>query len=409
MGCTGYGAQGTSRDYVISLEGTEDGRRGLATLRAFYITTSRAKEHVQIYSDGVGKWLEAVKSPEREVKTAHDALKPETQRQQAKAIWAMGQPAGKTAIGRTWIKHQGLSADGLNVKVIPATRRHPDPAVAVRLFDQNGKNAGLALVSLVASETGRLTQGETRMVATEGVQGAILQRSRSGETHIARSLEDALNVVREHPDDGVVWQTGETRPSASLVKLTHGSVIEDEYKVAAGIAALDKEIRIPELSAKPENMEELVLASLAQERAEAAALQEAIGQINPDKSNEEKKEMVIPTSLLRMPEEQPPYLPEINKNAPELPTDSDKLRIDVEGTTVNNDELSAVRKTRLEMDTLTVTDPQQLQERHAASRIAGDIAERDAVERARTMPDREPGRMPEHDEQTHIRNIQKER
>lgn len=406
---TGYGAQGTSRDYVISLEGTEDGRRGLATLRAFYITASRAKEHVQIYSDGVAKWMEAVKSPEREVKTAHDALKPETQRQQARAIWAMGQAVGKTAIGRTWIKHQGLAADALNVKVIPATRRHPEPAVAVRLFDQNGKNAGLALVSLVASETGRLTQGETRMVATEGVQGAILQRSRSGETHIARTLDDALTVVREHPQDGVVWQTGETRPSASLLKLTHGSVIEEEYKVAAGISALDQEIRIPDLSAKPENMEERVLASLAQERAEAAALQEAIGQINPDKSNEDKKEMAIPTSLLRMPEKEPPYLPEINKNAPELLTDSDKLRIDIEGTTVNNDELSALRKTRLEMDTLTVADPQQLQERHAASRIAGDIAERDAAERARTMPDREPGRMPEHDEHTHTRNIQKER
>lgn len=406
---TGYGAQGTSRDYVISLEGTEDGRRGLATLRAFYITASRAKEHVQIYSDGVAKWMEAVKSPEREVKTAHDALKPETQRQQARAIWAMGQAVGKTAIGRTWIKHQGLAADALNVKVIPATRRHPEPAVAVRLFDQNGKNAGLALVSLVASDNGRLTQGETRMVATEGVQGAILQRSRSGETHIARTLDDALTVVREHPQDGVVWQTGETRPSASLLKLTHGSVIEEEYKVAAGISALDQEIRIPDLSAKPENMEERVLASLAQERAEAAALQEAIGQINPDKSNEDKKEMAIPTSLLRMPEKEPPYLPEINKNAPELLTDSDKLRIDIEGTTVNNDELSALRKTRLEMDTLTVADPQQLQERHAASRIAGDIAERDAAERARTMPDREPGRMPEHDEHTHTRNIQKER
>ncbi|EJG2388475.1 conjugative transfer relaxase/helicase TraI [Kluyvera ascorbata] len=406
---TGYGAQGTSRDYVISLEGTEDGRRGLATLRAFYITASRAKEHVQIYSDGVGKWLEAVKSPEREIKTAHDALKPETQRQQAKAIWAMGQPAGKTAIGRTWIKHQGLSADALNVKVIPATRRHPEPAVAVRLFDQNGKNAGLALVSLVASESGRLTQGETRMVATEGVQGAILQRSRSGETHIARTLEDALDVVREHPKDGVVWQTGETRPSASLLKLTHGSVIEEEYKVAAGIAALDKEIRIPDLSAKPENMEERVLASLAQERAEAAALQEAIGQINPDKSNEEKKETAIPISLLRMPEEQQPYLPEINKNGPEQLINSDKLRIDVEGTTVNNDELRAARKAGLEMDTLTVTDSHHPQERHVATRVAGDIAERDAVERARTMPDREPGRMPEHDEQTHTRNIQKER
>ncbi|MFU0933939.1 conjugative transfer relaxase/helicase TraI domain-containing protein [Kluyvera cryocrescens] len=198
----------------------------------------------------MGKWLDAVKSPDREIKTAHDALKPETQRQQAKVIWAMGQPAGRTAIGRTWIKHQGLPADTLNVKIIPATRRHPEPAAAIRLFDQNGKNAGLALVSLIASSNGRLTQGETRMVATEGVQGAILQRSSSGETHVARSLEDALDAVRRHPKDGVVWQTGEVRPLASLLKLTRGTVIPNEEKVAAGIAGIETEIRIPDLTVK---------------------------------------------------------------------------------------------------------------------------------------------------------------
>ncbi|HCM9429379.1 TPA: conjugative transfer relaxase/helicase TraI [Enterobacter hormaechei subsp. xiangfangensis] len=406
---TGYGAQGTSRDYVISLEGTQEGRRGLATLRAFYITASRAKEHVQIYSDGVGKWLDAVKSPDREIKTAHDALKPETQRQQAKVIWAMGQPAGRTAIGRTWIKHQGLPADTLNVKIIPATRRHPEPAAAIRLFDQNGKNAGLALVSLIASSNGRLTQGETRMVATEGVQGAILQRSSSGETHVARSLEDALDAVRRHPKDGVVWQTGEVRPSASLLKLTRGTVIPNEEKVAAGIAGLETEIRIPDLTVKADNLDERIQASLAHERSEAAALQDAIAQINPEKRSEETKEAAIPDALLRLPEEQQPYVPKISNEKSELATITDKIRIDPEGALVNTDELRAVRKAGMGMDNLTVTGEHQVNDRQVAARIAGDLAERDAVERARTMPEREQGRMPEHDEQTHTRNIQKER
>jgi hypothetical protein len=49
---TGYGAQGASSDYVIALEGTKDGRKALASRRAFYISTSRVKEHVQIYTDG---------------------------------------------------------------------------------------------------------------------------------------------------------------------------------------------------------------------------------------------------------------------------------------------------------------------------------------------------------------------
>lgn len=406
---TGYGAQGTSRDYVISLEGTQEGRRGLATLRAFYITASRAKEHVQIYSDGVGKWLDAVKSPDREIKTAHDVLKPETQRQQAKVIWAMGQPAGRTAIGRTWIKHQGLPADALNVKIIPATRRHPEPAAAIRLFDQNGKNAGLALVSLIASSNGRLTQGDTRMVATDGVQGAILQRSTSGETRVVGSLEEALDAVRQHPKDGVVWQTGDSRPSASLLKLTRGTVIQDDEKVAAGIADLDKEIRIPDLAVKTENLDDRVLASLAHERAEATALQDAIALVNPDKREVNIKDAAIPDALLRLPEEQLPYIPEINNDKPELATGNEKIRLDIDGSKVNTDEIRAVRKASMDLDNLTVPGEQQLNDRQIATRIAGDMAERDAAERARTMPEREQGRMPEHDEHTHTRNIQKER
>lgn len=123
---TGYGAQGASSDYVIALEGTKDGRKALASRRAFYISASRVKEHVQIYTDGKADWVKAVKTPERDIKTAHDALAPETQRKQAKAIWAMGQPVNKTAIGRAWVRHQGMQDASLTAKIIPATRRFPE-------------------------------------------------------------------------------------------------------------------------------------------------------------------------------------------------------------------------------------------------------------------------------------------
>jgi hypothetical protein len=89
------------------------------------------KEHVQIYTDGKADWVKAVKTPERDIKTAHDALAPETQRKQAKAIWAMGQPVNKTAIGRAWVRHQGMQDASLTAKIIPATRRFPEPALAL--------------------------------------------------------------------------------------------------------------------------------------------------------------------------------------------------------------------------------------------------------------------------------------
>lgn len=381
---TGYGAQGTSRDYVISLEGTEEGRRGLATLRAFYITASRAKEHVQIYSDGVRKWLDAVKTPDKELKTAHDALKPETQRQQAKAIWAMGQPAGKTAIGRTWFRHQNLPADALNIKVIPATRRHPEPAIAIRLFDQNGKNAGLALVSMVASETGRLTQGETRMVATDGVQAGILQQSRSGETRVAASFDEALATARKHPRDGVVWQTGDVAPSESLIRLTRGAVVPDES---------------------------LVVASVTQAQNESAELQALVSQVKPDKPDMVKPEVIIPGSALRLPEEHLPVLTEPDKEPVVDSIGPDVLRRAEEATTGNVDDARAARKAGMDLDNQAVPETGQTGDRQLATRVAGEMAEQAAAEKARMMPEREQGRMPEHDEHGHgqTRHIQKQR
>jgi len=220
---TGYGSQGASSDYVISLEGTEGGRKYLATKRAFYISTSRTKEHVQIYTDGTQKWVNAVKSPESNIKTAHDALKPETERQQARLIWATGQPLSKTAIGRAWSRHEGVDGQRLSARIIPATKRFPEPAMALPLYDNNGKTAGLALVSIVAGDDGRLTRGTLRMMATEGASGAVLQRSESGNTRVVKDLTSAISAAQNNPRDGVIWQTGEERPSPWMLKVSKGT------------------------------------------------------------------------------------------------------------------------------------------------------------------------------------------
>lgn len=378
---TGYGAQGTSRDYVISLEGTDEGRRGLATLRAFYITASRAKEHVQIYTDGLSKWLNAVKTPDKELKTAHDALKPETQRQQAKAIWSMGQPPGRTAIGRAWLKHQGLSDESLTMKVIPATRRHPEPALAMRLFDQNGKNAGLALVSLVASDTGRLTQGETRMLATDGVQGAILQRSRSGNTRVVGTFAEALDTVRHFPQDGVVWQTGEVRPSSSLLRLTRGA--DSGLEVRSALAATDHDpaMTFPDLTIKDATPEAGITISRETESEKEAA-----------------------ASVI-----------ELTRDTVQKPASSD---VDIgvvsrlDGELASQDaqyEQERVKSVSEQASPAIPNTDRLLAERQQVIQAASELADRDASEAADTRSLREQGRMPEVNEPDITRTIQKER
>ncbi|EOV8839321.1 conjugative transfer relaxase/helicase TraI [Cronobacter dublinensis] len=380
---TGYGAQGASSDYVISLEGTQDGRKALASQRAFYITASRAKDHVQIYTDGLADWTKAVKMPEREAKTAHDALKPETQRQQARVIWALGQPLPRTAIGRTWLRHQGMDAQAMTARIIPATKRYPEPALALPLYDYNGKSAGLALVPIVADDNGRLTQGEVRMVATDGTQGAVLRRSNNGKTVVVHSLQEALDTVRARPQDGVVWQTGEEKPSVHLLKLSRGQA-DDTAALASAVLNAQERERLAE-----------------QARAEAARQREM--QL---RDGQEK---------IRLPEEQPIILPADEKAAREaaLPVipDAGVLRRVAGETQPTGGDQNAVKQALLQEggEVLMQNSGKTVDMQQIAGRVASELAEQSRAELPRQESAPERGRQPEQEERGHTRHIQKER
>lgn len=137
------------------------------------------------------------------IKTAHDALSPETERKQARSIWAMGKTVSKTAIGRAFLKGQGLADASVTARIIPPTRKYPQPHLALPAFDGNGKAAGLTLVPLL-HEKGVISPGKTRQLATESAQAAILQKSRSGETLIVSDLAQGLAAARDKPDVGVL-------------------------------------------------------------------------------------------------------------------------------------------------------------------------------------------------------------
>lgn len=400
---TGYGAQGTSSDYVIALEGTAEGRKALASRRAFYISASRVKEHVQIYTDGKADWVKAVKTPERDIKTAHDALAPETQRQQAKAIWAMGQPVNRTGIGRAWIRHQGMGEASLTAKIIPATRRFPEPALALPVYDSNGKSAGLALVSLVSSPEGRLTQGDTRMVMTERAQGAVLQRSRSGNTIVVSDLPAALDAVRTHPEDGVVWQTGDELPSGHLLRVTGGVQREAEAAVTANILMKENEIALPEKDSIPESatspdIKGLLEKDAAGRQEEAAWISMVIRQENEPRETPENISLPVEDVLRIRPDMLTP-----NEDAGLLTPETALLR------RVASRDASAASDAGRQLSREQRPDADHSsRERRSASGIVNDLAnsERDIV---RQPENRDHGRMPEQDEQTLHRTIQKER
>lgn len=375
---TGYGAQGASSDYVIALEGTEGGRKALASRRAFYISASRVKEHVQIYTDGKADWVNAVKTPERDIKTAHDALAPETQRKQAKAIWAMGQPVNKTAIGRAWVRHQGMQDASLTAKIIPATRRFPEPALALPVYDNNGRSAGLALVSLIASPEGRMTQGETRMVMTERARGAVLQRSQSGNTIVVSDLAAALDAVRHHPKDGVVWQTGDEPPSAWLLKVSGGTQQDVSPGTVSTLTDGQSVQQLREQMLAEQIRNEEAGRSRQPEPLPADVPQEEVIRLKPEEINPRKPEPLTPDAdvIARVRSEE-------NTGGQEMKAAAG-VRSELEGADKASGELSR------------------------ASRVIADLAnaERDML---RAAENTERGRMPEREEQTLTRTIQKER
>jgi len=386
---TGYGAQGASSDYVIALEGTEDARARMSGMRAFYINVSRAKDHVQIWTDGVNDWMKTLKKGDQSPKTAHDALEPEKARQQAKGIWAMGQPLRKTAVGRTWAKAEGLTQGALAARVIPSTRRYPELHLAVPVYDANGKTAGLAMQPLNTDGNVKLT-GEVRMVVTEQAQGAVVQRSRNGETRVVATLQEALTVARENPKSGVVWQTGDEPPSAQMLKMSKGQVPQPDR--AADIQALVRSVaseleqrdRLPDIAPPRDETRDLPdEALLRQVRAEIEA--------GPDI----------------------PVLREKTDLAEQLKTALSQVKI--AGTDADNPAAGLPKSVIREMqDELQQTlRPPEKQPAPGVSPQALDAASRDLARRQEISlpPVGERGREMEHGEPNHdaLRHIQKER
>lgn len=401
---TGYGSQGAGEESVISLEGTQGGRAYMATRRAFYISVSRAKQHVQVYTDGLAKWVDAIKRPETEFKTAHDALNPETERRQAKAIWAMGQPVGKTAIGRAWAKHEALGSHSLTARVIPSTKRFPEPALALPLYDNNGKSAGLALVSLINGDNGRLARGDMRMVATHGATGAVLQRSRSGNTVVVSTVDAALKAVREHPEDGVVWRTGTEKPSPWMIKVSRGTEQTAEEIRALAVKTGEDDIRLPPVAEQD-----------AEKAVPARAIEKAVELLSGrlDSENAQAQQQRV---LMRQEDERRDMIILPVTEAPDIRIRNEEETVRPEGVKPDDSIIGRVamqeRESRAAQEQpLKMPDiPKDKNdgERAGAERVAAEIAEsqrevqlpREPAERGRTIEHQEPG---------HTRTIQKER
>ncbi|WP_273831155.1 conjugative transfer relaxase/helicase TraI [Serratia bockelmannii] len=248
---TAHSAQGASERFAITLEGVEGGREPLVNRASAYVALSRAKEHVQVYTDNEAGWLKAIgKAKERT--TAHDAVLGMTPGSQKAAADLYGKAVSLSdnALGRAVLRGSQLTGDTLAHYVSPG-KKYPQPHTMLPMYDANGKAAGTWLAPLADTQGksvgGLPTQG--RVLGSDSAQFVALQGSRNNETRLAGTMQDGIRLAARYPDSGVVVRLQGDDVPFNPQAMTGGRVwVNDETLKATAreSGAADSVIKLPE-------------------------------------------------------------------------------------------------------------------------------------------------------------------
>ncbi|MBJ3640224.1 conjugative transfer relaxase/helicase TraI [Salmonella enterica subsp. enterica serovar Weltevreden] len=227
---TVYGVQGASERFAIALTGTEGGRKRMASLESTYVTLSRAKEHVQVYTDDLAGWSGDARHSNAG-QTAHDLLhqKSDHESDTGNRLLATASRLDKTALGRRVLAENGLEGETM-ARFIAAGRKYPTPYVALPAWTRHGKEAGALLTEIRIEDDGMrvVLSDESRLRGGEDAQFAGLQASRNGQTLIADDAQTALRLAQENPESGVVIRLHGEERLLNAARLTGGRITEPD-------------------------------------------------------------------------------------------------------------------------------------------------------------------------------------
>lgn len=247
---TAHGVQGASGRFAIGLFGTEGGRKRMASMESLYVTLSRAREHVQVYTDNLSDWSWRVSQPDVG-KTAHDLLHQKSDREAATGsrLLATASRLDRTALGRRVLAENGLKGETM-ARFIAAGKKYPTPYVALPAWTRHGKEAGALLTEIRIEDDGMrvVLSDESRLRGGEDAQFAGLQASRNGQTRIADSAEAALQMAQQDPESGVVIRLHGEERLLNAVRLTGGRITEPD-----GTARGIRRVAEGDMSAKAED------------------------------------------------------------------------------------------------------------------------------------------------------------
>ncbi|ELE9247914.1 conjugative transfer relaxase/helicase TraI [Enterobacter kobei] len=225
---TAYGVQGASERFAIALTGTEGGRKRMASLESTYVTLSRAKEHVQVYTDDLAGWSAEARHSNAG-QTAHDLLHQQSDHgsDTGNRLLATASLLDKTALGRRVLAENGLEGETM-ARFIAAGKKYPTPYVALPAWTRHGQEAGALLTEIRIEDDGMrvVLSDESRLRGGEDAQFAGLQASRNGQTLIADSAEAALKLAQQNPESGVVIRLHGEERLLNAARLTGGRITE---------------------------------------------------------------------------------------------------------------------------------------------------------------------------------------
>lgn len=270
---TAHAAQGASSRFVITLEGMAGARKRMATKESGYVTLSRTKEHVQVYTDDRAGWLSEISKIKGD-RTAHDFLMAGEDRMSktAEGILSWASPLTAVAAGRALLKNNGLAEGDSQGFFVPGARRHPEPGLAFALWDSNGNRAGVVIMTINSDERNGVTlPGDFRVIGSNDARFAGIQQSRNGDVRIAASLPEGLQLAQQNPDIGVIVRIEGDGLPLNMSRIIGADHVIDEKVIAqlASNAAEKPEDTIPFIPEPKENVEQEAerLARQAQEKS----------------------------------------------------------------------------------------------------------------------------------------------
>jgi conjugative transfer relaxase protein TraI len=247
---TAHGAQGASERFAITLEGVEGGRAQMVNRASVYVALSRAKEHVQVYTDDEAGWLKAI-SKAKERTTAHDAvlgMAPGSQKAAAD-LYGEAVSLSDNALGRAVLRGSQLTGKSLAHYVSPG-KKYPQPHAMLPMYDANGKPAG-AWLALLADTQGKSVSGlptQGRVLGSESAQFVALQASQNNETRLVTSMDAGIRLAAQHPDSGVVVRLQGEGVPFNPQAMTGGKIwVNDDILKATALESLssDSTIKLP--------------------------------------------------------------------------------------------------------------------------------------------------------------------